>query len=104
MEQLNTLTQALASSLSSTSMTDVEMFNHSLCIICQKDDKTPLKSAPTGCNNVKWAAEYCNDIVAKHLRSIASESDSPGDSETFVYHITNKRYPCQQTQINPNKK
>ncbi len=104
MAQLNTPTQALVSSLSSTPMADVEMFNHSLCIICQKDDKTPFKSAPTGRNNVKWAAEICSDIVARHLRSIAMESGSPRDSDTFVYHNTNKCYPCHQTQINPSKK
>ena len=39
---------------------DVGMFNLNLCIICQKDDKSPVTSGLTGRSNVKRAAEIRN--------------------------------------------
>jgi len=80
---------------------DAEMFNQSLCIICQKDDKLPLTSELTGRNNVKRAAEIRNDAVTKRLRSIAwKDGNQVNDDKTFVYHNTNT---CYKNYTHANK-
>ena len=82
-----------------------EHFNLDLCVICQKDDKLPVTSAPKGRESVKRAAEIRNDIVTKRLRSIeacdlnaaksddnmldATEIDAAQVEQPFVYHNTN---------------
>ncbi len=75
-----------------TTMAEDDVFNSSLCIICQEDDKTPLTSQKTGRASMKRAANIRNDVVRKRIKSMMGDDKDEDDNAMFVYHNSNKCY------------
>ena len=68
-----------------------DLFNHRLCIICQEDSKVPVTSKKVGRASMKRAAEICNHVVTKRIKSVMGDVEDDNNG-MFVYHNTNKCY------------
>ncbi len=68
------------------SVTEDDLYDPKLCIICQEDSKTTVTSQKIGRSSMKRAAKIRNDVVLKRIKSVI------GGDEVGVYHNTNKYY------------
>jgi hypothetical protein len=75
-----------------TSMTDNDLFNNQLCIICQEETQSPVTSEVTGRASMKRAAKIRNDVVTKRMKNVLGDDEEDNDNVRFVYHNTNKCY------------
>ncbi len=81
------------------------MFDPTLCVICQIDDKSPLASQKTGHAKMRQAAKIRRDVVEERIRRVMGDDK---DASMFVYHNTNTCYKFLhtfwQTEISRRKK